>query len=64
MPAALASIAPRVGQLIRLLASDRDGEVVAGCSSSQTYADECRTGFPRPCQFPRAVKPARCQRSL
>jgi hypothetical protein len=29
MPAALASIAPRVGQLIRLLASDRDGEVVA-----------------------------------
>jgi hypothetical protein len=29
MSAALASIAPRVGQLIRLLASDSDGEVVA-----------------------------------
>jgi hypothetical protein len=29
MSAALAAVAPRIGQLIRLLASDKDGEVVA-----------------------------------
>jgi hypothetical protein len=31
MSATLAAIAPRVAQLIRLLASDRDGEALAAC---------------------------------
>jgi hypothetical protein len=31
MPAALASIGPRLGQLVRLLGSDKDGEALAAC---------------------------------